>query len=75
VRIEEQVDVHARAECYVNGVVEVGGEEDYSLEVFQLAEEDYWVLAVFLLSMTLWEKWEGNSLVTSSFRELCWGER
>lgn len=39
-RREEQVDVDARAERDVDGRVQVRGEEDDALEVFELAEED-----------------------------------
>lgn len=34
--------MHTRPESYVDGAVEIGCEEDYALEVFQLAEEDCW---------------------------------
>ncbi len=40
------MDVDSRAECDVDRVIEVGGEEDDSFEVFKLAEENYFPVNV-----------------------------
>ena len=63
------MDVDAGAESYVDCGVQVRCEKDYTLEVFEFAEEDYKVRSVRN------RKWEMILLDTSSFRSISAGER
>ena len=60
------MDVHPRAECYVDCGVEVCGEEDDTFEVFEFAEED-WVCVRWGLCFGGSEDWGTGRLTGYQF--------